>query len=76
MILYPDKLKEGDVLSYHYDTGAFGYTTCYVRVLKVCPKKIRVRFEHGAVALKYPDYFTGLVSAEQVAVLQAEGVRI
>jgi hypothetical protein len=69
-------IKEGDVLSYHYDTGTFGYTTAYVRVLKVCPRKLRVRFETGAVALKYPDYFDRIVPPATVAELQAEGVRI
>lgn len=69
-------ISEGNVLSYLYDTGAMGYTTAFVRVIKIGKRKIKVRFENGNERWKYPDYFTRIVSDKDVQELLDDGVNI
>lgn len=57
MALDLKNLSPGDVLAYWYDTGSFGASTCYARVLKVGKKMIRVRSEFGDEVWRYPWYF-------------------
>lgn len=57
-------IREGDVLKYWHDTGAFGATLAYARVLKVCPVKLKVKGERGEIGYKSPHWFVGKVSPE------------
>jgi hypothetical protein len=70
------QVKAGDVLCYMYDTGAFGYTAAFVKVLKVGKKKVKVAFEkrHGehAVRWRYLSYFTQKLSPAEAAEVLAE----
>ena len=70
-----DDISPDDVLTYMYDTGAFGYQICYVRVLKV-KKLVKVRFETGREVWKRLSYFDRKLSSARVAELQDDGVVI
>jgi hypothetical protein len=70
------QIKPGDVLSYMYDTGAFGYQSCFVKVLKVGKKKVQVRFcdvTDQPVSWKYLSYFSAKISEKEIAEIRAEG---
>lgn len=69
-------VRPGDVLSYLYDTGAMGYDSCFVTVLKVGLKKVYVRFESGQERWKYLYFFDKKMSPEFVVGLRAEGVQV
>lgn len=75
------QVKAGDVLTYMYDTGAFGYDAAFVKVLKVGKKKVKVAFEkrdgEHPVRWRYLSYFTQKLSPEKAAEVlaaQFEGV--
>lgn len=56
-------VREGDTVAYWFDEGGGGrgmlggVKLVYCTVLKVCPKRLRVRNEFGNEALKSPDFF-------------------
>jgi N-acetylneuraminic acid mutarotase len=58
-----DEIVAGDVLKYWHDTGSFGATVCYARVLKVCPTMLKVRGERGEIGYKRRSWFSGRISA-------------
>jgi hypothetical protein len=64
-----DDIREGDVLKYWHDAGCMGATLGYVRVLKVCPVKLKVRGERGEIGYKSPHWFSGKVNPDTVAEL-------
>ncbi len=78
--IYPgfkEPIKPGDVLAYWHDTGAMGAQLCYVRVLKLGAKKIRVRYEtsHDEAWL-HAHHFAHTVKCDTLAELIAEGINV
>ena len=70
-------LKPGDVLDFWYDTGAFGYSIHYARVVKVGAKQVRVRYEGSDREVwRSPHRFNSNVLDQTVADLRADGVTI
>lgn len=70
------KVKEGDIVQYWFDTGCMGVKPCYATVLKVCPKKLKVRGERGEVGYKRPEFFDKIITEKFAAELRADGVNI
>jgi len=69
--------KVNDVLSYWYDTGCFGHSLYYVRVIKIGNKKIKVRHENGGEKWYYRNNFNNeIVNEKTVTELQNDGVNI
>jgi hypothetical protein len=63
-------IRIGDVLQHWFDTGAFGLSPVYSRVLKVGKKKVLVRCETGQQKWLYPGYFCKQLSSAETAEAQ------
>ena len=66
MAIELSKVCEGDVVTHWFDTGAFGFSEVYSRVLKVGKKKLKVRTESGDEGWKYPEFFNRIVPFEEL----------
>mgnify|MGYP003474215399 FL=1 len=75
LLHWSSSVKAGDVLKYWHDDGRHG-VICYARVLKVCPRKLKVRGERGEIGYKNPGWFTGRLSEREVYELNEQGVSI
>jgi len=73
MALTTHDLKPGDVLSYWHDAGCMGMTLGFATVVRVGPKMIRVRGQHGEERWKRPDWFHRKVSDKTATELRDEG---
>lgn len=68
----PVEAQPGDLLLYWHDTGAFGVSPIYVKVLRRGKVKLYVRDEFGNQRWKYPHFFDRILSIIEVDELRQE----
>lgn len=70
-------IRQSDVLAYWHDTGAMGAQLCYVRVIKLARKRIKVRYETSLdEAWVEPHHFAHTVRGATLEELLKEGLRL